>query len=202
MKKIFKIQLSIALSFVLCFIANISAFSNQCDGIRDKMLRMHVIANSDSKEDQELKLKVRDAVLLKGKEIFDGSVTADEAVEKISPHIVSLKQTAKEVIKNEGFYYDVDVTVQKEYFKTRTYDNSVTLPAGYYTAVKVVIGEGTGKNWWCIMFPPMCLPAAEAECDINDLLNYNENDIVSNGKKYKFKFKIVEFCEEFYKKIK
>ena len=202
MKKILKIQLSVALSLTLCFIGNISAFSNQCDGIRDKMLRMHVIANSDSKEDQELKLKVRDAVLLKGKEIFDGSVTADEAVEKITPHIDSLEQTAKEVIKNEGFDYDVDVTVQKEYFKTRTYDNSVTLPAGYYTAVKVVIGEGTGKNWWCIMFPPMCLPAAEAECNVDDLLNYDENKIVSNGEKYKFKFKIVEICEEIHKKLK
>lgn len=202
MKKILKIQLSIALSLTICFIANINAFSNQCDGIRDKMLRMHVIANSDSVEDQNLKLKVRDAVLSKGKEIFDGSVTADEAVERITPHIDLLEKTAKETILNEGFEYDVNVTVQKEYFKTRTYDNSVTLPAGYYTAVKVVIGEGNGQNWWCIMFPPMCLPAAEAECDINDLLNYNENDIVSNGKKYKFKFKIVEICEEIYKKIK
>lgn len=202
MKKMLKVHLSLALALVICFIGNIGAFSNQCDGIRDKMLRMHVIANSDSKEDQELKLKVRDAVLLKGKEIFDGSVTADEAVEKITPHIDSLEQTAKEVIKNEGFDYDVDVTVQKEYFKTRTYDNSVTLPAGYYTAVKVVIGEGTGKNWWCIMFPPMCLPAAEAECNIDDLLNYDENKIVSNGEKYKFKFKIVEICEEIHKKLK
>lgn len=202
MKKMLKVHLSLALALVICFIGNIGAFSNQCDGIRDKMLRMHVIANSDSKEDQELKLKVRDAVLLKGKEIFDGSVTADEAVEKITPHIDSLEKTAKEVIKNEGFDYDVDVTVQKEYFKTRTYDNSVTLPAGYYTAVKVVIGEGTGKNWWCIMFPPMCLPAAEAECNVDDLLNYDENKIVSNGEKYKFKFKIVEICEEIHKKLK
>ncbi len=202
MNRMFKIQLSVGFALILCFIANISVFSNQCDGIRDKMLRMHVVANSDSVEDQNLKLKVRDAVLLKGKEIFDGSVTADEAVEKITPHIDSLEKTAKEVIKNEGFDYDVDVTVQKEYFKTRTYDNSVTLPAGYYTAVKVVIGEGKGKNWWCIMFPPMCLPAAEAECNIDDLLNYDENKIVSNGEKYKFKFKIVEICAEFYEKLK
>ncbi len=202
MKKNLKIQLSILLSLIICFVGNISSFSNQCDGIRDKMLRMHVIANSDSTEDQNLKLKVRDAVLLKGKEIFDGSVTVDEALDKISPHIDMLEVTAKEVIINEGFDYDVQVTVQKEYFKTRTYDNSVTLPAGYYTAVKVVIGEGKGQNWWCIMFPPMCLPAAEAECNIDDVLNYNENDIVSNGNKYKFKFKIVEICEEFYKKIK
>ncbi len=202
MKKILRIQLSVILALAICCITNISAFSNQCDGIRDKILRMHVIANSDSKEDQDLKLKVRDAVLLKGKEIFDGSVTADEAVEKITPHIDSLEQTAKEAIKNEGFVYDVYVTVQKEYFKTRTYDNSVTLPAGYYTAVKVVIGEGAGQNWWCIMFPPMCLPAAEAECDINDLLNIDESIIVSNGEKYKLKFKIVEIFEEFYKNIK
>jgi stage II sporulation protein R len=202
MKKNLKIQLSILLSLIICFVGNISSFSNQCDGIRDKMLRMHVIANSDSTEDQNLKLKVRDAVLLKGKEIFDGSVTVDEALGKISPHIDMLEVTAKEVIINEGFDYDVQVTVQKEYFKTRTYDNSVTLPAGYYTAVKVVIGEGKGQNWWCIMFPPMCLPVANAECNIEDVLNYNENDIVSNGNKYKFKFKIVEICEEFYKKIK
>ncbi len=202
MKKIFKAQLSILLSLVLCFIANISVFSNQCDGIRDKMLRMHVIANSDSREDQELKLKVRDAVLCKGKEIFDGSITADQAIEMITPHIELLEKTAKDTIHNEGFDYDVNVTVQKEYFKTRTYDNSVTLPAGYYTAVKVVIGEGDGQNWWCIMFPPMCLPAAEAECDIKDVLNYNENDIVLNGEKYKFRFKFVEICEEFLKKIK
>lgn len=202
MKKNLKIQLSILLSLIICFVGNISSFSNQCDGIRDKMLRMHVIANSDSTEDQNLKLKVRDAVLLKGKEIFDGSVTVDEALDKISPHIDMLEVTAKEVIINEGFDYDVQVTVQKEYFKTRTYDNSVTLPAGYYTAVKVVIGEGKGQNWWCIMFPPMCLPVANAECNIEDVLNYNENDIVSNGNKYKFKFKIVEICEEFYKKIK
>lgn len=199
MKKIFKIQLSVALALIFCCIVNISAFSNQCDGIRDKMLRMHVIANSDTKEDQELKLKVRDAVLSKGKEIFDGSVTAQEAEKKITPYIDELENTAKEVINDEGFDYDVNVTVQNEYFKTRIYDNSVTLPAGYYTAVKVVIGEGKGQNWWCIMFPPMCLPAADAECNISDVLNYNENNIVSNGEKYKFKFKIVEICEEIFK---
>lgn len=199
MKKVMKMQLSIALALVICCIANISVFSNRCDSIREKMLRMHVIANSDTKKDQELKLKVRDAVLCKGKEIFDGSVTADEAEEKITPHIEILEQTAREVIVGEGFDYDVDVTIQNEYFKTRTYDNSVTLPAGYYTAVKVIIGEGKGQNWWCIMFPPMCLPAADKKCGIEELLNNKENDIVYNGKKYKFKFKIVEICEEIFK---
>jgi stage II sporulation protein R len=202
MKNIFKIQLSVGLALLICCIANISVFSNQCDGIRDKMLRMHVIANSDTKKDQELKLKVRDAVLCKGKEIFDGSITADEAEERITPYIHLLEKTAKETIIDEGYDYNVKITVQEEYFKTRTYDNSVTLPAGYYTAVKVIIGEGKGQNWWCIMFPPMCLPAADAECNINDVLNFNENNIVSNGQKYKLKFKFVEIYEEFLKKLK
>ena len=203
MKKIIKrIELSILISLVLCCMLNITVFSNQCDSIREKMLRMHVIANSDSEEDQNLKLKVRDAVLLKGKEIFDGSVTANEAEEKIKPHIDELEKTALSIIKNAGYNYDVNITVQKDYFKTRTYDNSVTLPAGYYTAVKVIIGEGKGQNWWCVMFPPMCLPAANAECKIDDVLNSEESNIVSNGKKYKIKFKIVEICEEIIKKYK
>ena len=201
-KPILRIEISIAIALVICSLMNISAFSNQCDNIRDKVLRMHVIANSDSVEDQELKLKVRDAVLLKGKELFDGSISADEAEEKIKPHINELKEEALQVIKNEGYDYDVNITVQKDYFKTRTYENSVTLPAGYYTAVKVIIGEGKGQNWWCVMFPLMCLPAANAECEIDDVLNYDETNIVSNGDKYKLKFKIVEIYEEFIKKYK
>ena len=197
-----RIELSILISLVLCCILNITVFSNQCDSIREKMLRMHVIANSDSEEDQNLKLKVRDAVLLKGKEIFDGSVTAYEAEEKIKPYIDELEKTALTVIKNAGYDYDVNITVQEDFFKTRTYDNSVTLPAGYYTAVKVIIGDGEGQNWWCVMFPPMCLPAANAECKIDDVLNSEESNIVNNGKKYKIKFKIVEICEEIIKKYK
>lgn len=201
MKKIIlRIEASILVAIVICCALNITAFSKQCDSIRDKMLRMHVIANSDSDADQALKLKVRDAVLTVGKEIFDGSVTAQEAEERITPHIETLRETALEVIENEGYSYDVNITVQKEYFATRTYENSVTLPAGYYTAVKVIIGEGAGQNWWCVMFPPMCLPAADAECEISDVLTDDETEIVTGTEKYQFKFKIVEFFENIFKK--
>lgn len=198
-KTIIRIEASILVALVICCAMNITAFSKQCDNIRDKMLRMHVIANSGSEADQALKLKVRDAVLQEGKEIFDGSVTADQAEEKILPHIEQLRQSALAVIKDEGYDYDVQITVQKEYFATRTYENSVTLPAGYYTAVKVIIGEGAGQNWWCVMFPPMCLPAADAECEISDVLTDEEANIVKNADKYEFKFKIVEFFENLLK---
>lgn len=197
-KTIFRIEISLLVALIICGVLNINAFSQQCDNIREKMLRMHVIANSDSEEDQQLKLKVRDAVLLAGEKVFDGSVTATEAKEKITPHIDYLENIALETIKNEGFDYNVKITVEKEYFNTRTYENSVTLPAGYYTAVKVIIGEGKGQNWWCVMFPPMCLPTAVAECEISDVLTEDETEIVTETEKYKFKFKIVEFFEEIF----
>ena len=197
-KTIKRIEVSILIALIICGVVNINAFSKQCDSIREKMLRMHVIANSDTKEDQELKLKVRDAVLSAGKKLFDGSVTCEDAEKVLVPHIDKLEKVALETIKKEGFDYDVKITVQEEYFKTRTYDNSVTLPAGYYTAVKVIIGEGKGENWWCVMFPPMCLPAANAECEISDVLNQEELDIVTNNEKYKVKFKIVELFEDIF----
>ncbi len=197
-KTIFRIGISLLIALIICCVLNINAFSQQCESIREKMLRMHVIANSDSEEDQQLKLKVRDAVLSAGKEVFDGSVTAIEAKEKITPYIDYLEKIALETIKNEGFDYNVKITVEKEYFNTRTYENSVTLPAGYYTAVKVIIGEGKGQNWWCVMFPPMCLPTAVAECEISDVLTDDETEIVTETDKYKFRFKIVEILEEIF----
>lgn len=200
--KIFKIEASVLAALIICCVLNISSFSEECRNIRSKMLRMHVIANSDSNADQELKLKVRDAVLAEGKEIFDGSVTADDAKSKILPETERLRKAALEVIENEGFSYDVKITVADEYFDTRTYDNSVTLPAGYYTAVKVIIGEGKGHNWWCVMFPPMCLPAATKECELSDVLEESETEIVEGGNKYKFKFKIVEIYEKIAEKLK
>lgn len=197
-KKLLRIEISLLVALIICGVLNINAFSQQCESIREKMLRMHVVANSDSEEDQQLKLKVRDAVLSAGKEIFDGSITSSEAQEKITPHIDYLENVALDTIKNEGFDYGVEITVENEYFNTRTYDNIVTLPAGYYNAIKVIIGEGKGQNWWCVMFPPMCLPTAVAECEISDVLTEDETEIVTETEKYKFKFKIVEFFEEIF----
>ena len=133
-----------------------------------------------------------------GKEVFDGSVTSIEAKAKIEPHIEYLESVALETIQNEGFDYDVSIKIDNEYFNTRTYDNKVTLPAGNYNAIKVIIGEGKGRNWWCVMFPPMCLPSAVAECEISDVLTDTETEIVTETEKYKFRFKIIELFEEIF----
>ena len=159
---------------------------------------MHVIANSDSDEDQALKLKVRDAVLERGSELFDGTMTADEARERLEPKKDELVEAAREVIVSEGFDYPVTVEVVDEYFATRCY-GALTMPAGKYTAIKVVIGEGEGKNWWCVMFPPLCLPAAEGEnsTDIDAFLDDGEVKVVRSSEKYEPRFKIVELIEKF-----
>lgn len=201
-KTIVRIEISILIAVLIVNSFSFIGFSKQCDEIRNKVLRMHVIANSDEDYDQDLKLKVRDAVLEEGKELFDGSLTAKDAQEKIVPNIERLEKVALKTIRDEGYNYDVEIYVAEEYFKTRVYENSVTLPAGEYTAVKVIIGEGKGRNWWCVMFPPMCLPAAKGDARIDDVLNSDEMNIVNNGKRYSIKFKLLEFCEDIFKKIK
>lgn len=196
MKAFKRIEKILFFAVVCACIVSVSSFSGTCRGIRSEVLRMHVIANSDSEEDQALKLRVRDAVLKEGKEIFDGSVTSDQAEELLKPAVPRLEKAAKAEIKRSGYDYPVKVIVGEEYFNTRTYENSVTLPAGRYEAVRVIIGEGEGKNWWCVMFPPMCLPAAQAEASIDDVLSEDEAKLVKSNPKFEVRFKIVEWIEE------
>lgn len=160
-KKLTKLMKIQAVVFAAVFAAgacSVGAFAYNCSRVRSDVLRMHVIANSDCSADQQLKLMVRDAVLERGAQLFDGTVTADEARRKIEPHKAELEAAAREVIERAGYDYPVSVNVVNEYFATRCY-GSLTMPAGRYTAVKVVIGEGAGRNWWCVIFPSLCVPA-------------------------------------------
>ena len=200
-KSILKLLKAHGILLIISFIfilLSVFGFYKSCEGVRENVLRMHVIANSNSKEDQALKLKVRDAVLEKGSELFDGSLRADDAKQKLEPKRDELIKTAKEVIKKEGYNYPVTVDVVNEYFATRAY-GKMTMPAGKYTAIKVVIGTGEGRNWWCVMFPPMCLPAAQKETreNIDIFLDDGEAKVVKSNIKYEPRFKIVELIEEY-----
>lgn len=194
---------AIIISIIFLLLWNISVFAYQCGEIRSDVLRLHILANSDSEEDQQLKLKVRDAILEEGFEIFDGSVTIENAVNKISPQMNRIKETAEKIIKENGFNYNVTVTLDEEFFSTRIYNDSVTLPAGKYLALKVIIGSGEGKNWWCVMFPALCLPAAETNQreEIDKVLNSDEEEIILESSKYAVKFKIVEIIESLKEKV-
>ena len=189
--KLKAIDISVFATLIICIIATVS-FENSCKGIREEILRLHVIANSDEDYDQELKLKVRDAVLLSGKAIFSGSEDIISAEGKIAEKTDVLKAAAEEAIENLGYDYDVKIELARSYFPTRIYD-SLTLPAGYYKAVRIVIGEGKGKNWWCIMFPPLCLPAATGgRSVISEYLNDEEMAVVSANPKYEVRFWLIE----------
>lgn len=197
-----KLEISLFCGLVISVLLSIISFGASCGEIRQDVLRMHVIANSDSAEDQAVKLKVRDAVLEAGEDLFDGTLTAEGAEQVLDSDIERLQNAAQNVLTENGFDYGVRVEIGKDYFNTRTYDGEVTLPAGEYEAVRVILGEGKGQNWWCVMFPPMCLPAAEADTEISDVLTQNEEDVVKSNPKYEARFKIVELFENFYRKIK
>ncbi len=198
-KKLTKLMKIQAVVFAAVFAAgacSVGAFAYNCSRVRSDVLRMHVIANSDCSADQQLKLMVRDAVLERGAQLFDGTVTADEARRKIEPHKAELEAAARDVIERAGYDYPVSVNVVNEYFATRCY-GSLTMPAGRYTAVKVVIGEGAGHNWWCVMFPPLCLPAAQDRGgNLDAFFDDGELKVVESSGRYEPRFKIVEIIEK------
>lgn len=189
-----KFEISISLAMITAIIFSIISFADTAKKIREDVLRLHVIAASDSEADQTLKLKVRDAILTAGADIFDGSVDVENAVKKITPKIKTLEETANKVIKENRFDYDVAITIDREYFTTRTYE-TVTLPAGEYLSLIVKIGEGKGKNWWCVMFPPMCISAAAEDTVLQSALNEDEINLVNRNPKIEPRFKIIEIFE-------
>lgn len=190
-----KIRISIAVGIVTAVIFSICSFAKTSEEIRSDVLRLHVIANSDSSVDQNLKLRLRDYILEEGEDIFDGSVNVENAVKKIEPKLAELENSAETFVKNAGFDYDVKITLSNEYFTTRTYE-SVTLPAGKYLALRVVIGSGEGHNWWCVMFPPMCVPAADKKDEIENVFTDKEIKLVESKPKYEPRFKVVEIYEQ------
>ncbi len=197
--KILTVELAVLTAFIITCVISTMSFASACEDIRNSVLRMHVVANSDSEEDQCLKLKVRDAVLEAGKEYFDNSESAAQAEEKLIPVKDELERVAKKVVEENGYDYDVKVNIGNAYFPTKTYDGNTTLPAGEYEAVNVIIGSGRGHNWWCVMFPPMCLPAAESDTELDEVLSEREYEIVKSNPKFEPRFKIVEWYEKFIK---
>ncbi len=198
--KLKAIETASLIALILTVISAVT-FENSCEGIREKVLRLHVIAASDSDTDQSIKYAVRDELLRDGESIFRGSETVFQAEERIGDSLGFLQKSAENTLRRLGCDFPVTVTLGRAYFPTRQYEN-ITLPAGYYNAVKVIIGEGKGKNWWCVMFPPMCLPAVVKESpELSDILSDKEESIVAGGKKYEIRFWFVEKYYELKKKF-
>ena len=186
-------------AMALTALLSVLTFQQTGDAVRAGVLRLHVIAHSDAPEDQQLKLAVRDALLKKGKPLA-AAETKQAAERSLTDALPDYRKTAKQVIAAHGYDYDVTVSLKPAFFPTRTYGD-VTLPAGTYDALRVVIGDGKGQNWWCVMFPPLCLPAAQDSRALEDVLNEDACQLVAASPRYELRFWIVEqweklFCKE------
>lgn len=188
-----KLDLSILVGFILAvLLSGFTSFANECNTIRENVLRLHIMANSNEEEDQQLKLAVRDALLLQTQDIFTNSQDKTQAMMLADANIDKIKEIAMREVKNQGYDYPVTVSIVKMFFTTRQY-GEVLVPSGMYDALRVEIGSGQGNNWWCVMFPPMCLPSVSSKDEVSDL----ESDIVQLGTQPKLvpSFAIVEWIE-------
>lgn len=191
-RKIFEV--SISLGLIIAIVFSFASFNGKCDKIRNEVLRLHILANSDSDEDQCVKLLVRDVLLNSGNEIFSGAANVKNAEESLEAQKRELVEKANKVLAENGFDYEAKIYLAEEFFTTRQYEN-FTLPAGEYLALKVILGKGEGHNWWCVMYPPLCIPAASEDVELDVVLGDDGAKIVNSGNKYKMKFKIIEIIE-------
>ena len=149
-----KIIVSI-IALLLVFLGG-SYYHAENKGLQDSVFRLHVIANSDSIEDQALKIAVKNEIVKLLTKEFSQQQDIEQAIELAQNHIPLIKETAQEVIARQGYNYPVEVKVGEYAFPTKSYGNLV-FPAGEYQALRITIGEGQGKNWWCVLFPPLCM---------------------------------------------
>lgn len=200
-------KLILFLALIISIIYMLSFHSNSQEAyvdIKDEIIRLHVKANSDREEDQALKLKVRDKILGEVIPLLENSKSIEETRTIVKENLDNIKSIAEKVIKEEGKDYPVEVYFGMENFPTRKY-GEIVLPAGEYEALLVTIGEGKGKNWWCVMFPPLCFVemdhgvAANTEEDLGIVAANADGDIniysVSNHPPLILKSKIVELLE-------
>ena len=166
--------------------------------IYDSVLRLHVLANSDSEGDQALKLSVRDTILADTAHLFADCKSRDEASAVISENLPLLQMSAERAIAESGYSYPVRIELREEEYPTKNYE-SACFPAGKYLSLRVLIGEGEGQNWWCVLFPPLCVSAAsESDGSIEVGLYGDQYAIVTETEdiKYKIRFKLLEAIEK------
>ncbi len=174
-------------------------FNAVCGEIRREVVRLHVLAHDDTEEEQTLKLRVRDAVLTAADGLLDGVANSDAAQATIEAALPQLAAAANEALQTAGSVHTAKVSLENTYFTTRTYDAG-TLPAGWYTALRVVIGDGAGRNWWCVVFPPLCLSSAVKPATLDDVVGEDAREVVEQPTRYTVRFKVVEWVSGWFGK--
>lgn len=188
-----RFEIAMALGLLLTvLLSSVVTFAQGAEQVRQDVLRIHIIANSNSDRDQEIKFKVRDRILAECGDLFYQAESEEDARTIALQHIDEIRKAAEDEIQKTGYAFNVKAEVVNMFFNTREYED-FTMPAGKYDAVRITIGHGEGRNWWCVMFPPLCVPAAKAN-DYHELPD-DEEAFVSQKPTFEPRFAILEFFE-------
>ena len=190
-----RLQLSVLLALLFAITVSMVRFDSSCEELRENVLRLHIIANSDAQEDQQVKLSVRDEILKVSSDFLKNDMDLTEAEKAVSDHFDILERAANATLAKAGYNYTAAVTLEDSYFETREYE-TFTLPAGTYRSVMVRLGKAKGKNWWCVVFPALCIPAAAPEARLSDAVSPGAAEVAEHPGQYKIRFKIVEIIED------
>lgn len=188
------IEIAVAFGLVCAILLSFAQFEARCDELRQGVLRLHIVANSDSDADQKIKLDIRDEILKNSIDIFKSCKNVDDAIATATDNQKVIYDITNEVLRKNGFNYQARVTVADRYFDTREYDN-FTLPAGTYKSLVVDLGKAKGKNWWCVVFPCVCVPSA-TDVTLSDSVSSQAADTAESAPEYKIKFKTMELYEK------
>lgn len=193
------IELGVLFGLICAVLLSFLSFNAHCGELRRGVLRLHILANSDSEEDQQLKLKVRDRILEVTAPCFENVGDIESAIKTVEENMDLITLAANSVIVEEGFDYTATAAVEKNFFENREYDD-FTLPAGEYNSLTVRIGAAAGHNWWCVVFPGVCLPSAK-KAALEQAVSKGSANVARNASKYKIGFKTVEIFEKIKNKI-
>lgn len=188
-------EISLIAALVISILSGFVMANDQKE-LSEKLIRLHVVANSDSEKDQNLKLDVRDQILSELAIILNGVTDRDIAETLIEENLSLLEESCVEEITKQGYDYSVKAAITVESFPTREYE-TFSLPAGDYVSLRVIIGTGEGHNWWCVVFPPICTTAAtESDLEVMNLTDDEISLITEDSTGYIIKFKAIELFEK------
>jgi stage II sporulation protein R len=203
-KKLLMLSVFLLTSLLFSIFTTAATAIEDSKKVKDEVFRLHIKANSDSNEDQALKLKVRDRILAETKTIFANAKSADHAMALAKENIHLLMAIAKDEIAKNGYPYNATASVGTAFFPTKEYEGNIVLAAGDYNALNIFIGEGKGKNWWCMLYPSVCVPSSIKKAKMSDVLNGNALELTRPAKteKAKLRFKSVEVINNLFGKLK
>ena len=186
---------SVTAAMVITILFSMIPFFAECSDLSDNVFRLHILANSDSEADQQLKLKVRDSVLRYTEKLYKNADSFAQAENLTKKQLQSIADVAQQTVYDNGYDYRVKAEIKNMYFNTRVYGD-VTMPSGFYDALRITIGKGEGHNWWCVMYPSLCVGSSVNYNSLKENTTSSEYNMMTSGG-FEFRFKLLEYFQKF-----